>query len=144
MAKGTEKKEFLIPTDLAEVQKTSAKVLSFLKPLQVGEACLFDIRLCLEEALINAMKYGNHLQKNLKVQLRVEADPGEEIRISVEDKGGGFDVKKLEDCTHQKNLLKNRGRGVYLIRQLMDRVQYNAKGNTILMVKRLHSDVCHS
>lgn len=135
MAKDSEKKEFLIPTDLAEVQKASAKVLAFLKSRHVGEAALFDIRLCLEEALINAMKYGNKLQKDLKVFLRVEAGP-DEVRLTVEDKGGGFDVKNLEDCTRRENLLKNRGRGVFLIHQLMDQVRYNAKGNCLVMVKR--------
>lgn len=137
MAKGREKKEYLIPTDLAQVQKTSAKVLAFLNPFEVGEAGLFDIRLCLEEALINAMKYGNRLQKDLKIRVRVEVDPGEEIRITVEDEGVGFDVKCLDDCTRGENLLRNRGRGVYLIRHLMDRVQYNSEGNVVLMVKRL-------
>lgn len=139
MKKNIEKKEYLIPTDLAYVQKASAKVLAFLNPFEIGEADLFDIRLCLEESLINAMKYGNRLQKHLKVLVRVEADPGEEIRITVQDKGGGFDAKCLDDCTHSENLLRNRGRGVYLIRRLMDRVQYNSKGNTVLMVKRLRS-----
>ncbi len=144
MAKNPEKKEFLIPTDLSLVQKVSARVLSYLKPLDLGEPNLFDIRLCLEEALINAMKYGNRLQKDLKVRLSVEVDPGSELRFTVEDKGTGFDVKQLEDCTRKKNLLKNRGRGVYLIHQLMDDVKFNAKGNVVLMVKRLHNVKCHS
>ena len=137
MAKKTERREYFIPTDLSRVQKASSGILAFLKPLEIDEACLFDIRLCLVEALINAMKYGNRLQKNLKVRVRVEADPDREVRIRVEDKGAGFDVKSLEDCTRKENLLRNRGRGVYLIRQLMDRVQYNSQGNSILMVKRL-------
>ena len=144
MARDTEKKEFLIPTDLAQVQKTSAKVLAFLKPLSLEEACLFDIRLSLEEALINAMKYGNKLQKNLKVLLKVEAGP-DCVRLTVEDKGEGFDVRKIKDCTHGENLLKNRGRGVYLIQQLMDQVRYNSKGNCVVMVKRVDfNGHCHS
>lgn len=146
MAKSPEKKEFLIPTDLSEVQRASAKVLFFLKPHDLGEPNLFDIRLCLEEALINAMKYGNRLQKDLKVRLSVEVDPGCEVRLTVEDKGTGFDVKKIEDCTRKENLFRNRGRGVYLIHQLMDDVKFNAKGNSVQMVKRLHgiSSKCHS
>ena len=142
MAKNPEKKEFLIPTDLSEVQKASARVLAFLKPLDLGEPNLFDIRLCLEEALINAMKYGNRLQKDLKVRLVVEVEPGSELRFTVEDKGSGFDVKNIEDCTRKENLLKNRGRGVYLIHQLMDDVKFNAKGNSVQMIKRLHNVKC--
>lgn len=136
MEKSIEKKEFLVPSDLAEVQKASARVLGVLKPLDLTEACLFDIRLCLEEALINAMKYGNGLKKDVPVRLGVEVASGE-IRISVEDQGPGFDVSRLRDCTHQENVWRNCGRGVYLIHQLMDEVRYNEKGNRLLMVKSL-------
>ncbi len=97
---------------------------------------MFDIRLCLEEALINAMKYGNRLREDLSVDLEVEFDPAQ-VRLTVQDQGTGFDVKKLEDCTEEKNLFRNRGRGVYLIHQLMDEVRYNEKGNRLVMVKSL-------
>ena len=130
------RKKFQVASDLTNVQKTSQEVVSFLKPLSLGEAVLFDIRLCLEEALINAMKYGNRLLKDLNVDLEVEAT-ADELRLTVQDQGSGFDVKKLEDCTEEKNLFRNRGRGVYLIHQLMDEVRYNEKGNQLLMVKSL-------
>ncbi len=130
------RKKFQVDSDLAVVQKTSEEVLSFLKPVPLGEAALFDIRLCLEEALINAMKYGNALKKEVPVELDVEASD-KEVRITVKDQGPGFDVKRLEDCTDEKNLYRNHGRGVYLIHQLMDEVRYNDTGNTLLMVKRI-------
>ena len=130
------RKKFQVASDLANVQKTSQEVVSFLKPLLLSEAALFDIRLCLEEALINAMKYGNRLCGDLSVDLEVEAGP-EEVRLTVQDQGPGFDVKNLEDCTEEKNLFRNRGRGVYLIHQLMDEVRYNEKGNRLVMVKSL-------
>ena len=132
------KKKFQVDSDLANVQKTSQDVLSFLKPLSLGEAAEFDIRLCLEEALINAMKYGNALQKDLAVELEVEAEAAH-VRITVKDQGPGFDVSKIEDCTKEKNLYRNRGRGVYLIHQLMDEVKYNEKGNILSMVKKFHN-----
>ena len=132
------RKKFQVASDLAVVQKTSQQVLSFLKPLSLSEGALFDIRLCLEEALINAMKYGNALRKDLEVELEVEGSP-EEVRITVQDQGPGFDVAKLEDCTQEKNLFLNHGRGVYLMHQLMDEVRYNEKGNKLLMIKSLKS-----
>ena len=130
----TGKKHWQIKSDLSQVQKASHRLLLFLKPLGLSEACVFDIRLCLEEALINAIKYGNQLEKELDVLLTVEVDK-KEVRIAVEDQGEGFDPAALKDCT-KEGLLRNRGRGVYLIHQLMERVEYNAKGNRILMVKK--------
>ena len=108
----------------------------FLKPMSLSEAVVFDIRLCLEEALINAMKYGNKLRGDLDVELEVEASP-KEVRLTIQDQGSGFDVKKLADCTDEENLFRNHGRGVYLIHQLMDEVRYNEKGNQLVMVKSL-------
>ncbi len=110
-----------------------------MKPLVLSEAFLFDIRLCLEEALINAMKHGNKLKKDLEVKLAIEC-ANDEIRITVEDQGEGFDVKSLRDCTKGDNLMRNCGRGVYLIHQLMDQVAYNARGNSLLMVKSLRNE----
>ena len=143
MKKESVRKKFQVPSDLAEVQQASARALDFLKPLALNEAALFDVRLCLEEALINAIKYGNRLQKDLLVDLDIEFDDSE-LRITIEDRGAGFDVKALEDCTHEKNLFKNRGRGVFLIHQLMDKIQYNSTGNKLLMVKHLKKEKIRS
>ena len=130
------KKEFRVPSVLSEVRRASEKVLLFLKPLALSEAVLFDIRLCLDEALINAMKYGHKLKEELPVRLAVEYNE-DEIRVTVEDQGEGFEPKNLKACTKEENLLRNSGRGVYLIHQLMDQVVYSPKGNSVLMVKFL-------
>ena len=130
------KKKFQVVSELTNVQKASEDVLSFLKPLSLGDAALFDIRLCLEEALINAMKYGNRLRPDLHVELDVEAS-SQEVRLTVQDQGSGFDVKELANCTQGENLFRNHGRGVYLIHQLMDEVRYNEKGNRLVMVKSI-------
>ena len=136
MKENSTKKEFLVPSDLSEVQRVSSEALSFLKPLALKETALFDIRLCLDEALINAMKYGHRFKKELKVRLFMEYDP-EEIRILVEDQGEGFDPTKIKNCTEGENVLRGYGRGLHLIHQLMDEVRYNSKGNAVLMVKSL-------
>jgi serine/threonine-protein kinase RsbW len=133
------KKEFLVPSDLTEVPAASARVLDFLAPLGLAEAVLFDLRLCFEEALINAMKYGNRLDPAIDVRVGVEASPAE-VTLSVEDQGEGFIPEKLDDCTQESNLTRNRGRGVFLIRKLMDKIEYNSKGNKIVMVKRVQKD----
>ena len=128
------KKELQLPSEISQVQTASAEVLRFLKPVSLSDDKLFDIRLCLEEALINAIKYGNKLDKNTKVYLSVEYDR-EAVRIVVEDKGQGFNPKSIRSCISDENLLNNCGRGVYLIHRLMDEVNYNDKGNRVSMVK---------
>lgn len=130
------KKEFQVLSDLSVVQKTSAKVLALLEPLSLKETEQFDIRLCFEEALINAIKHGNGLKPGSKVRVTVEADK-DALSVTIEDQGRGFNPKQLADCTRKPNLWKCRGRGIYLIHQLMDQVEYNERGNRIRMVKSL-------
>ena len=111
--------------------------MGFLKPLGLSKTECFDIRLSLEEALINAIKYGNGLQKNLKVLLTVSFN-SRNVELVLEDQGEGFNPQALIDCTKKSSLLRSCGRGVYLIHRLMDKVKYNSKGNRIQMFKRIH------
>ena len=141
MKKGSPKeavKNWLVPSDLSEVSRVSAEVLVFLAPLDLTEACSFDVRLCLEEALINAMKYGNGLRREIPVDLQVGYNGGK-VWIRMEDRGEGFDFKKIGDCTKDENRMKQGGRGVYLIHQLMDEVKYNSRGNGVLMIKSIRA-----
>jgi len=62
------------------------------------------------------------------------------ISISVEDKGTGFDHNKVPDPTKEENLLMGNGRGVFLIKHLMDEVRFNKKGNRLTMVKHLEKN----
>lgn len=100
------------------------------------EAALFDIRLCVEEAVRNAIVHGNRCEKRLSVEVSYWVEDGT-LHVEVVDHGKGFDHKKLPDPTKDENLTRNNGRGVYLIKRLMDRAEYNESGNKISMVKRL-------
>ena len=130
------KKKFQVLSELSQVHKASGEVLSFLKPLELSEAQVFDIRLCVEEALVNAIKYGNRQRKELPVDVEAEYDD-DQIRIRVQDQGSGFQPGVLPDCTEGENKSRGHGRGVYLMHQLMDEVRYNKTGNSLLMVKSL-------
>lgn len=112
------------------------EILSYLKGIKAEESFIFDIRLSLEEALINAIRYGNRLDENLSVDVDF-THHGNKVIIAVEDKGRGFDYRSLPDPTRQENLLKPKGRGIFLIRHLMDEVEFSKKGNRITMAKFL-------
>ena len=129
-------KQLSVASDLKKIRHAVDEIIIMLKGLQVDESDVFDIRLCLEEALINAIKYGNKFDKDLEVKIDF-AYVNDKINISVEDKGIGFDHKKVPDPTKEENLLMGNGRGVFLIKHLMDEVRFNKKGNRLTMVKHL-------
>lgn len=125
-----------VPSEDKYIRKVSSDILAALSHYGVGEDRLFDIKLCVEEAVRNAILHGNRLNKKLHVKVSYLIADGR-INIEVEDGGPGFDPAKIPDPTGKGNMTKESGRGVCLIKQLMDRVEFNKKGNKILMEKSL-------
>ena len=96
---------------------------------------IFAIHLAAEEALVNAVVHGNRLDpaKRVHVECHVSADL---VRLEVTDEGEGFDPGQVPDCTADDRLEVPSGRGVMLMRTFMTRIEYNEKGNRVLMEKR--------
>ena len=130
------KKIIEISSNLKSIKSVINDLLSHLQSLKASEADVFDIRLCLEEVLINAIKHGNKFNENYKVRISSIFN-NDSIIISVEDQGNGFDHNKVPDPAKEENLLRTGGRGIFLIKHLMDKVEFNKKGNIIKMTKQL-------
>jgi serine/threonine-protein kinase RsbW len=133
---------FEIPSDPKYIKRASAKLLSALKKLKLSRETLFDIRLCLEEAVINAIKYGNKLDARLPVVISY-AISGGKLEITVRDQGRGFNPGMTPDPLSDTNILKHGGRGIFLIKNLMDEVRYNDSGNEIKMIKFISGGKAH-
>jgi serine/threonine-protein kinase RsbW len=95
----------------------------------------FRLRVVLSEALSNAIVRGNCEDRTKWVQVRAELVP-ELIRVSVTDEGPGFDPDAVPEPIRPEQLDEARGRGLYLIRKLVDSVQFNEQGNSICMILR--------
>jgi serine/threonine-protein kinase RsbW len=95
------------------------------------------IELAIREALVNAIKHGNQYlaHKPVDVEFLVERDA---MGIHVRDRGQGFDPTLLPDPLAAENLLKPSSRGIFLIRTLMDEVQYSAhpEGGCVVRMKK--------
>ena len=129
-------KKIEIPTRIEYIKQTSREILGHLERMKIDESIKFDIRLAVEEAVRNAMEHGNRDNPDLKVIIAYRID-AKKIEVEVEDSGPGFDVSKVPDPRNDANLMKKGGRGVFLIHKLMDRVEYNKKGNKIKITKSL-------
>jgi len=105
-----------------------------LAPLGLAENDHYHLCLATQEAVANAMEHGNRNQPDKRVTVTCTID-GRKIEVMVKDEGHGFDHEHLPDPTTEENLLCEHGRGVFLIRQLMDGTCYNACGNQITFVK---------
>jgi serine/threonine-protein kinase RsbW len=129
-----------IDNDSHLLKEISKQLIARLKETGVEEDIIFDIHVGFEEALRNAMIHGNQDDPSKKVTVGYDLTDMS-VTISVEDEGKGFDPEMLPDPTRQENLLKESGRGVYMMKHLMDDVTYENGGRKVVMVK--HFDRKH-
>lgn len=91
--------------------------------------------MALHEAITNAIRHGNQMDVNKKVEIVAEFDQHQAV-FTITDEGSGFDPSEVCDPTEEENLFRHGGRGLLLIRHLMDEVKYNQRGNQITMIKK--------
>lgn len=129
-----------LPSDLRTIERAVEYVMERCAACreQARERQL-NLQVGLTEALSNAMLYGN--SRDPRKRVRVEVIVGrEEIRAQITDEGEGFDPADVPDPTKPLNLEKTGGRGLFLMRELMDEVHYNEQGNSVTLVLRLEED----
>ena len=126
-----------IPTDVRSIEHAVEYVMQRCHTCEAYEKRLrWNFRVGLTEALTNAMLYGNEHDPSKRVRVEVELENGR-LEARITDQGGGFDPSAIPDPTEEENILKSGGRGLFLMRQLLDEVSYNDRGNQVTLVLRL-------
>jgi|YelNatPaOPRAMG01_1025707.scaffolds.fasta_scaffold00016_15 serine/threonine-protein kinase RsbW len=127
-----------ISSDPQKIAEVEAQVERYLSPWVASEDDRDSLAIALTEVLSNAIYHGNRLDPRKQVRISVQVEP-EQVLIAVKDEGEGFDPEKLEDPLAPENLLKDRGRGIFILRALMDRVEFDfSQGGTLVtLVKKL-------
>ena len=129
-----------LPSDLRLIDNAVTYLVERCREFGFGGSRLtLNFRVGVAEALANAMIYGNGRDADKRVLVEVELDP---LRVSlvVRDEGAGFDPTHVPDPTLPENLEAPGGRGIFLIRELMDEVDYTGCGNCVRLVLYRHSE----
>lgn len=125
---------FDVPNDLRAIEASVDRIVDHGRRIGFNPDRLrLNLRVGLTEALANAMLYGNRQDPRKRVRVDALITP-DEISVRVTDEGRGFDPGALPDPTLPANIMRSRGRGIFLIRHLMDHVEFNETGNSIRMV----------
>ncbi len=106
------------PSDTHECQRVQDSIVDQLLAANFPEKAVFGIKLALEEALINAVKHGNQLDRDKQVEVRYTIE-GDSFLIEIEDEGPGFNCEDVPDPTSPENLERPCGRGLLLMRAYM-------------------------
>ena len=130
-----EKIDLELPSDLTLMNSVLEYLLDRVAKLGMVEVEQSNLFVALDEAFVNAVKHGNRNNPEKLLRVTAELSPREAI-FTVEDEGDGFDVREIPDPTDPANLFKSSGRGVLLIYNIMDEVEYSQGGAKLRMVKR--------
>jgi serine/threonine-protein kinase RsbW len=124
-------------------QKEIARVEPFLNQIntkmRIDDGMMHRLLVSCTEAVNNAIIHGNKLNPDKKVIVRCVIGK-RVLTILVADEGKGFDPGTLQDPRKEENLLKESGRGVFLMRSLMDTVNFKKMkvGSIVEMKVKLH------
>ncbi len=131
--------QITIASSLEYLPKVDEWVERKLTKLGVDQDRLADIAVSVTEAVTNAVLHGNKNDLKKKVYIRLKADSSR-VEITVKDEGNGFNPDSIESPIEEKNLLKDAGRGVFILKSLMDEVDFiiqPQKGTIVKMTKFL-------
>lgn len=123
-----------LPNDVRTIERTVEFLAARCREAGFsGGRLRLNFRVGVTEALANAMRYGNRYDPCKRVRVEAYVGPNAVV-VKVTDQGCGFDPDTVPDPTLPANLTRTGGRGIYLIRQLMDQVEFNETGNSITMI----------
>ena len=120
-----------MPSRRDAVAPTVRRILDAIGPAGLDHDQLGNFEIALVEALANAAVHGNRLEHGARVRITVGVSPGLEATVRITDSGSGFDHAAVHDPTHPERVLATGGRGVFLMRRLVDQLEYNAAGNSV-------------
>lgn len=133
------KNQISIPSSLDYLKDVDQFVEGKLKRIGLSESELADVAISVTEAVTNAIVHGNKNDEDKKVEVTLKIrEP--DLVVWVKDQGKGFDPGAIPNPVAKDNILKKVGRGIFILKSLMDDVdfEFQSEGGTLVkMVKRL-------
>lgn len=128
--------ELTIPARLEYLDLVDNVVEAVNELMRFGEEERTAVSISIVEAGTNAIQHGCRNGGECQINMSFEIAP-DALTVVVHDPGAGFDPASLPDPTSPENLLRERGRGVYIMKQMMDEVEFRfGPGTTVTLVKR--------
>jgi anti-sigma regulatory factor (Ser/Thr protein kinase) len=120
-----------MPSRREAVGPTVERIIEAVEDAGLDDDQKLDLAVALAEALSNAAVHGNRLRPRSQVIVTVYVTPRVQATVEVKDSGRGFDASDLSDPTHDERILAPSGRGVFLMRRLVDEVEFFPPGNRV-------------
>ena len=128
-----------LPSDVNIISPFVDQLGRFISKYRIAEGDHVEIELALREALVNAVVHGNQENPQKRVYVNCRCTLDGQVSIRIEDEGNGFEHEAVSDPTSPDNRLRTHGRGIYLIRTLMDHVEFEQGGSVVHIHKRANT-----
>ena len=124
--------ERFLPSEVAAISPFVDKLMRLMRKCGHAHEGESDVEIALREALANAIIHGNHENPGKHVHVRCRCEPSE-ITLAIKDEGSGFDIDRISDPTAPENTGSVHGRGIFLMKALMDEVRFEEGGVVVHM-----------
>ena len=121
-----------LPTDFQSLVEVENLVEKVCQIVDIQEDAFGNVLIAVTEAVNNAICHGNNQNNTLTIDVAV-GDSINSFCFIIKDQGKGFDYNNLPDPTAPENILKENGRGIFLMRNLSDEVTFNEAGNEVII-----------
>jgi serine/threonine-protein kinase RsbW len=125
-----------LPSKVAAISPFADQLMRFILKFRSADGSEADIEMALHEALANAVIHGNGENSGKRVYVDCRCYMDGEVSITVRDEGRGFDWSAIPNPTLRENLLLTCGRGIYLMKTLMDEITFEESGAVVMMRKK--------
>ncbi len=132
---------YTLESSLESVNKAEQAARDIAVKTGFDEEEIDRIAMSVREATVNAVLHGNQYDPKKRVTIAFESTP-ESLSVAVRDEGKGLDPGIIPDPLAPENLLKQSGRGIFLIRAFMDEVRFRSMdpGTEITLIKRVRGN----
>ncbi len=117
------RERLLLTSNPEEIMKVEGFLERLNKKLHLDDALFNKLLIAVTEAVNNGILHGNKRDPSKSVALICETSDGTLI-VTVDDEGPGVDPKTIPDPLAEENILRENGRGVFLMRSLMDSIEF--------------------
>jgi serine/threonine-protein kinase RsbW len=125
-----------IPSDINAISPLVDRIMRLVEGAHCVASEEYAVELALREALNNAVVHGNRQNARKLVHIRCRCRVGKGISLVVSDRGEGFDARTVPDPLAAGNFLAEHGRGIQLMKSMMDLVSFQRRGTEVRMHKR--------
>jgi serine/threonine-protein kinase RsbW len=124
-----------LPSQITIISPFVDQLMHFIARFRTPDGSESNIETALHEALANAIVHGNHEDPRKFVYVACRCTTDGEVSLTIQDEGKGFDTAAVLDPTTLENRLLPHGRGIYLMKTLMDDVRFEQGGAVVYMHK---------